>query len=184
MMTLHDKLIDIQQSLDVPKNQYNKFGGYNYRSKEDILNAVKPLLSKHKLSLTITEEIYDIAGIPVVGVYAELSDGEESFRVKGSAGVQLEKKGMDYAQSFGASSSYAGKYALGDKFLLDDIKDPDSTNKNGNEVPAAVQSEKKWLNKGTDDYTKAVKFLERGGTIKELEMKHKISKAVRSALSK
>ena len=125
-----DYLIAIQSELKAPKNQFNSFGKYKYRSAEDILEAVKPLLKKYNCYLTITEETNEIAGYLVLTSRVTIACGDESIFVEAQAGINPERKGMDIAQSFGSSSSYAKKYALGNLFLLDDTKDADSNRVN------------------------------------------------------
>ena len=125
-----DYLIAIQSELKAPKNQFNSFGKYKYRSAEDILEAVKPLLNKYGCYLTITETTQEIAGYLVLNSKVSISDGEKTIFVEAQAGINPERKGMDIAQSFGSSSSYAKKYALGNLFLLDDTKDADSNRVN------------------------------------------------------
>ena len=125
-----DYLIAIQSELKAPKNQFNSFGKYKYRSAEDILEAVKPLLKKYNCFLTITETTQEIAGYLVLNSKVSISDGETNISVEAQAGINPERKGMDIAQSFGSSSSYAKKYALGNLFLLDDTKDADSNKVN------------------------------------------------------
>ena len=125
-----DYLIAIQSELKAPKNQFNGFGKYKYRSAEDILEAVKPLLKKYNCYLTITETTQEIAGYLVLNSKVSISDGETNMSVEAQAGINPERKGMDIAQSFGSSSSYAKKYALGNLFLLDDTKDADSNKVN------------------------------------------------------
>ena len=125
-----DYLIAIQSELKAPKNQFNSFGKYKYRSAEDILEAVKPLLKKYGCYLTITETTQEIAGYLVLTSKVSISDGEKTIYVEAQAGINPERKGMDIAQSFGSSSSYAKKYALGNLFLLDDTKDADSNRVN------------------------------------------------------
>ena len=125
-----DYLIAIQSELKAPKNQFNSFGKYKYRSAEDILEAVKPLLKKYGCYLTITETTQEIAGYLVLTSKVSISDGEKTIFVEAQAGINPERKGMDIAQSFGSSSSYAKKYALGNLFLLDDTKDADSNRVN------------------------------------------------------
>ena len=125
-----DYLIAIQSELKAPKNQYNSFGKYNYRSAEDILEAVKPLLKKYGCHLTITETTSEIAGYLVLNSKVSISNGDSTIFVDAQAGINPERKGMDIAQSFGSSSSYAKKYALGNLFLLDDTKDADSNKVN------------------------------------------------------
>ena len=129
-----DYLIAIQSELKAPKNQFNSFGKYKYRSAEDILESVKPLLKKYCCYLTITETTQEIAGYLVLNSKVSISDGEKTIFVEAQAGINPERKGMDIAQSFGSSSSYAKKYALGNLFLLDDTKDADSNKVN---APAA-----------------------------------------------
>jgi hypothetical protein len=125
-----DYLIAIQSELKAPKNQFNSFGKYKYRSAEDILESVKPLLKKYGCYLTITETTQEIAGYLVLNSKVSISDGEKTIFVEAQAGINPERKGMDIAQSFGSSSSYAKKYALGNLFLLDDTKDADSNRVN------------------------------------------------------
>lgn len=120
-------LQQIQLELKAPKSKYNSFGKYHYRSCEDILEAVKPLLQATNSTLVITDEVQQIG--PVVVVTAKVvftdADGKETT-VTAHAGVEIDKKGMDVAQTFGTSSSYARKYALNGMFLIDDTKDYDS----------------------------------------------------------
>ena len=121
------ELIAIQQELNVPKNQKNKFGNYNYRSCEDILVALKPLLDKYKSSVLITDDVKEVAGIPYVEATAVFKGQDtEALSVRAQAGINPNQKGMSISQSFGASSSYARKYALAGMFLLDDNKDSDT----------------------------------------------------------
>ena len=124
---LQKSLKEIQSNLKAPKGQFNNFGKYNYRSAEDILEALKPHLKEHDLILTITEETKELGGYLVLESIAALSNGTDTISVRAAAGINPERKGMDIAQSFGSSSSYAKKYALGNLFLLDDTKDADST---------------------------------------------------------
>jgi len=120
-------LQQIQLELKAPKSKYNKFGKYYFRSCEDILEAVKPLLQATNSTLVITDEVQQVG--PVVVVTAKVvftdADGKETT-VTAHAGVEIDKKGMDVAQTFGTSSSYARKYALNGMFLIDDTKDYDS----------------------------------------------------------
>lgn len=121
---LHKKLWTIQQTLNAPKNQRNNFGGYNYRSAEDILEAVKPLLQN--ITLTVSDEIVLIGNRYYVKATATLSDGEDVIEVTAYAREEESKKGMDASQLTGATSSYARKYALNGLFCIDDAKDPDT----------------------------------------------------------
>jgi hypothetical protein len=125
------ELISIQAELKAPKNQYNSFGKYKYRSVEDILEAVKPLLLKYGCTLIIEDEVKEVGGIVFIESTASIQKDMEGRAVTAQAGIDINRKGMDVAQSFGSSSSYARKYALNGLFLIDDTKDPDSTNDHG-----------------------------------------------------
>lgn len=122
-----EQLIKIQSELKAPKNQRNNFGKYNYRSCEDILEAVKPLLAKYNCTLTISDKVMEVGNLIYVEASAILMCGEDEIEVRAQAGIDPNRKGMDIAQSFGSSSSYARKYALNGLFLIDDTKDPDAT---------------------------------------------------------
>ena len=120
------KLTEIQNELKAPKSQYNSFGKYNYRSCEDILEALKPLLKKHKCTLSISDEVLNVGNLTFIESTVNLKSESDTSISKAQAGINPNKKGMDIAQSFGSSSSYARKYALAGMFLLDDTKDADS----------------------------------------------------------
>lgn len=141
MSNLNKSLIKVQSELKAPKGQRNKFGNYNYRSAEDILEAVKPLLAANGLTMQISDSVAEVAGIPYIESMVVVSDGEVDRVVTAQAGIDPNRKGMDIAQCFGASSSYARKYALNGMFLIDDTKDPDATNDHGrSSAPAPTQS--------------------------------------------
>ena len=126
-MKLAEQLREVQAELKAPKGQYNSFGKYKYRSCEDILEAVKPLLQKHQLTLTISDQIVTYEGRVYVQATASVgnSDGE-SIHTSAFAREPFEKKGMDESQITGTASSYARKYALNGLFLIDDTKDADT----------------------------------------------------------
>ena len=130
MKEINIKLMNIQQELKAPKGQYNSFGKYAYRSCEDILEAVKPLLKKEKVVLTIGDELQYIGNRYYIKATATLIDTESEATISNSAYAREEetKKGMDGSQITGASSSYARKYALNGLFGIDDNKDSDTTN--------------------------------------------------------
>jgi len=121
------ELVNIQSELKAPKNQYNSFGKYKYRSCEDILEALKPLLKSNKCILTITDSIKEVGGLIFVEARAIIMN-EKGHEVEAiaQAGINPDRKGMDISQSFGSSSSYARKYALNGLFLIDDTKDADT----------------------------------------------------------
>jgi hypothetical protein len=125
-MEIYQKLERIQKQLKAPKNQHNKFGGYNYRSCEDILEAVKPLLDG--CVVTISDTIREVGGRIYVEAEATISDGVNQINVTAFAREPEDRKGMDASQITGAASSYARKYALNGLFLIDDTKDADATN--------------------------------------------------------
>jgi hypothetical protein len=135
MKTLIEKIAVIQQNLKAPKNQVNKFGGYNYRSCEDILEAVKPLLNG--LVLTVSDEIVAVADRVYVKATAKITDGVNTLENSAFAREAISKKGMDESQITGAASSYARKYALNGLLCIDDTKDADATNDHSdNRTPA------------------------------------------------
>jgi len=141
--SLMDRLAVIQQQLKAPKNQYNNFGKYKFRSCEDIMEAVKPHLNG--LVLNLTDEVKEAAGYMYVEATTMITDGEKMQAVKAQAGIDPNRKGMDIAQAFGSSSSYARKYALNGLFLIDDTKDADTTNiHNKNEVKKEKLSKKRF----------------------------------------
>lgn len=119
-------LLNVQNELKAPKNQYNDFGKYKYRSAEDILEAVKPLLKKYDLTLTLSDTIIQVGGRVYVEAMAHITNGEESTYVTAYAREPEAKKGMDESQITGTASSYARKYALNGLFLIDDTKDADT----------------------------------------------------------
>lgn len=121
-------LISIQQELKVPKNNFNSFGKYKYRSAEDILETVKPILAKYHSTILLQDEVKEVCGVPYITCTAQIITPLGVFQTTASAGIDVNKKGMDAAQCFGSSISYARKYALGGLLLIDDTKDSDATN--------------------------------------------------------
>ena len=139
-MNIRQKLQGIQTELKAPKGQTNKFGGYRYRSCEDILTALKPLLAKYTCTLAISDDIVEVGGRVYVKAKATLastsSEDDYTINVIGFAREAETKKGMDDAQITGSASSYARKYALNGLFAIDDTKDPDATNTHGKGEPS------------------------------------------------
>ena len=149
---IRQKLQGVQSSLKAPKGQTNKFGGYKYRSCEDILTALKPLLAEFGTCLTISDEIIEKGDKLFVEATATLYDNDSSeyLSSKGSAEHAETKKGMDQAQITGSASSYARKYALNGLFAIDDTKDADATNTHGKKIPSIQKSpqqteDEEWL---------------------------------------
>jgi hypothetical protein len=128
-------LVNIQAELKVPKNQMNAFGKYKYRSAEDIIEAVKPILNKYKTALVVSDEVVQVGDRIYIKATATLLDNTDNhISVNGWAREEEVKKGMDAAQISGACSSYARKYALNGLFAIDDTKDADATNDHKDEV--------------------------------------------------
>lgn len=123
--TLQQKLIEIQAELKAPKSQYNKFGGYNYRNCEDILEAVKPLCAKHEIVPLLSDEIVMIGDRFYIKATAKVTDRKDEIATTAFARESKDKKGMDESQITGSASSYARKYALNGLFCIDDTKDAD-----------------------------------------------------------
>lgn len=124
-------LLKIQQELKAPKNQYNSFGKYKYRSAEDILEAVKPLLIKHECNLTLSDKLVNIGDRYYIEATADFFNANGHTIVTAYAREEENKKGMDGSQITGTASSYARKYALNGLFLIDDTKDADASNDHG-----------------------------------------------------
>lgn len=128
MSELNTKLAIIQTELKAEKSKFNSFGKYKYRSAEDILEALKPYIKSLDVNIIIQEELINSDTFPILKSTAILTDGENQLSARALVGVDLEQKGMQMPQRFGAASSYGKKYALGNLFLIDDTADPDSNN--------------------------------------------------------
>ncbi|MBU5337507.1 ERF family protein [Intestinibacter bartlettii] len=142
-MNIYKKLFNIQQELKAPKNLYNKFGNYNYRSTETIIEAAKPLLKSNSLILLINDEVQEIGGKNYIKATAKLVDIETGESIENSALAREDedRKKMDSPQITGSCSSYARKYALNGLFCIDDIKDSDATNKHGKDEGKSILQE-------------------------------------------
>ena len=119
-LTLKEKLTRVQIGIHAPKNQKNSFGKYNYRTVDGITSALKPLLLEHEASVHIQDELVEFMSIPTIKATVTFSDLTGSITVSSYAGINPNRKGMDIAQTFGTSSTYARKYALQGLFLIDD----------------------------------------------------------------
>ena len=189
-LNLEEKLSKIQVEFKANKSRFNSFGKYNFRSAEDILEALKPFNEKYSVSVVINEEI--ITGdLPILKSTATILDnnGINSISVSAIVGVDLNQKGMQVPQQFGSASSYAKKYALGNLLLIDDTQDADATNKhdsnsNVSEKSSKLADDKKWLNKNTPEFSKAIEYLKNGGNLETIENKYKLAKAVKDELLK
>jgi len=167
------ELIAIQKELKAPKGQMNKFGNYKYRSCEDILEAVKPLLAKHNATILITDEVKSVNEYMYIEAIVVFAVGKESLSVKAQAGINPNRKGMDVAQSYGSSSSYAKKYALGNLLLLDDTKDADTkdnTEENKPSTKKEIDEAKQKLQKAYESKSLNAAFFELS-TIQQSELR-------------
>lgn len=175
-----EKLIKIQNELKAPKNQYNSFGKYSYRNAEDIFEATKPICFKYGLLLTVTDQIIEVGGDLFVEATATITDGEKMIASRAQAGLDLNRKGMDKAQSTGASSSYARKYAMSGLMMLDDSKDPDATNTHGKKAPT-----KPALKENSEAYLKVVTALKsKKFKVSDVTSKYQVSSELLAKLEK
>ena len=172
MKKLNQKLSVIQTELKAKKSSYNSFGKYYFRKAEDILEAVKPFLMREGVSVRIEEDIITDSPVPTLQSTAVLSDGENSIKATAVVGVDLNQKGMQTAQQFGAASSYGKKYALGNLFLIDDTADADSTNSHGKAAQIVNKAKAKMTE---EQYKKAVEFVKGGGAITAIESKYTVT---------
>ena len=175
MTELNQKLAVIQTKLKAKKSSYNSFGKYYFRKAEDILEAIKPFLMEHNVTVTINEEVIVTDPVPTIKSTATITDGKDSINATAIVGVDLQQKGMQTAQQFGAASSYGKKYALGNLFLIDDTADADATNNHGNSnaVNKIKQAAKPTIT--ADQMNKAKDYIKSGGDIKAIESKYKLT---------
>ena len=177
---LNKTLAVIQTKLKAKKSSYNSFGKYYFRKAEDILEAVKPFLIEHSVTVTMTEEIVGIDPVPIMQSNAIISDGENQIIATAIVGVDLNQKGMQTSQQFGAASTYGKKYALGNLFLIDDTEDADATNNHGK--TAAPEVIKKKITSA--QMKKATEFVSGGGDIKAILAKYTMSPTELTVLKK
>ena len=181
MKELNQKLAVIQTKLKAKKSSYNSFGKYHFRKSEDILEAIKPFLIEHGVTVTINEELIMTDPVPTIKSTATISDGENAINATALVGVDLNQKGMQTAQQFGAASTYGKKYALGNLLLIDDTEDADAQ-KPSKAVDKIKQAAK--LNITTDQLKKAKEYVASGGDIKAIETKYKLTDEQRKSLTK
>ncbi len=168
-MTINEKLTKIQTEFKSKKSRFNSFGKYYFRSAEDILEATKPFLQELEVSVTINEELIATAGGgPVLQCTATIHDGEDSLSATAIVGVDLDQKGMQMPQRYGAASSYGKKYALGNLFLIDDTQDSDATNTHGKNGT----TKQKLTN---ESLAKAKEYIAKGGSIATIKNKYVVS---------
>ena len=185
-----NKLMLIQASLKAPKNQRNAFGNYNYRSCEDILEAVKPLLYDTQTTLTISDEMVEVGGRIYVKATATLKDCETWEIIEQNTAYAREsesKKWMDDSQITWATSSYARKYALNGLFCIDDVKDADATNTHWKEEKATKKSESKsnpnwWFQKASTNKEFMEKCMDEDNFIRTIQWKYDVDDIVEQQL--
>ncbi len=165
-MTLTKKLTKIQTEFKSKKSRYNSFGKYYFRSAEDILEATKPFLKELDVTVTVNEELISFDP-PVMQVTARISDGGEFIESKAVVGVDLDQKGMQMPQRYGAASSYGKKYALGNLFLIDDTQDADATNNHGKAKAVITNA----------DFAKAKKYVKSGGKVDAIKSKYTLTES-------
>ena len=184
MKELNQKLAKIQTELKVKKSSYNSFGKYNFRKAEDILEAIKPFLIEHGVTVTINEEFIMTDPVPTIKSIATITDGKDSINATAIVGVDLGQKGMQTAQQFGAASSYGKKYALGNLFLIDDTADADATNNHGksNAVNKIKQAAKPAIT--AEQLKKAKEYVAAGGSIDAIETKYKLTNEQKANITK
>ena len=167
-MNIYEKLTEVQNELKAPKSKYNSFGKYNYRSCEDILEAVKPILKSKRLAMTVKDDVFNIGDrfyiMATVTVYD--CESEEKVTTTAYAREDADKKGMDGSQITGSSSSYARKYALNGMFAIDDTKDADGWNTHDKDRTV----EKKEAERATEEQVAKLRALYKGKEDKLTEL--------------
>jgi hypothetical protein len=172
-MSINEKLSKIQAELKAKKSKFNSFGKYNYRSAEDILEAIKPFLLEHNVTVTINEGVEELGGMIIMNSVAKISDGKDSIEAVAVVAVDMDQKGMNSPQKFGSASSYAKKYALGNLLLIDDTADPDATNTHGKSAKPKLEG---------IALTKAKEFIKNGGSKEAIKAKYDIPADIEATL--
>ena len=181
MKELTKTLATIQTKLKAKKSSYNSFGKYYFRKSEDILEAAKPFLLKYNVYIIVNEEIVATDPVPTLQSTATISDGTNAIHATALVGVDLNQKGMQTAQQFGAASTYGKKYALGNLFLIDDTEDADAGNKHG--VVDKIKAKAKPAITNTQ-MKKAEEYVLAGGDVNAIDKKYKLTLEQRKSLIK
>lgn len=164
-MKLQEKLSIIQQQFKAKKSRYNSFGKYNFRSAEDILEALKPYNEKYKVYFVVHEQFQmSNLNVPIIETRAQIHDTESEAFISATAivGVDLNQKGMQTPQQFGSASSYGKKYALGNLLLIDDTADSDATNTHGTQAATMTSAQLK----------QAQEYVKSGGQVSAIKKKY------------
>ena len=175
-MTIYQKLSKIQQEFKSKKSRYNSFGKYYFRSAEDILEATKPFLKELDVTVTIQEDLISFDP-PVLKVTATVADDKASLNAIAIVGVDLDQKGMQMPQRYGAASSYGKKYALGNLFLIDDTQDADATNTHGKKQTITQKAI------STAQLIQAREYIKSGGNLNAIKAKYNLTKEQEQELS-
>ena len=181
MKELNKKLAVVQTELKAKKSSYNSFGKYYFRKSEDILEAIKPFLVKHGVTVTINEAIIATDPVPTMQSTATFSDGVDAIHATALVGVDLNQKGMQTAQQFGAASTYGKKYALGNLLLIDDTEDADSGAKPSGAIDKIKAAAKPAITKA--QLAKAKDYVAAGGDVVAIESKYKLTAADKKELN-
>jgi len=182
MKELNQKLAIIQTKLKAKKSSYNSFGKYYFRKSEDILEAIKPFLIEQGVTVTINEEIIATDPVPTMQSTATISDGTNAIHATALVGVDLNQKGMQTAQQFGAASTYGKKYALGNLLLIDDTEDADSGAKPSGAIDKIKTAAKPAIT--ADQLKKAKEYVVAGGNIAAIESKYKLTNEQKASITK
>lgn len=181
-MSLHEKLSRIQVEFKANKSKWNSFGKYNFRSAEDILEALKPFNEKYGVYFTVSEMGGATENIPIIYSTATIHDinGVQEIKATAIVGVDLLQKGMQTPQAFGSASSYGKKYALGNLLLIDDTQDPDASNTHGKDAKPATKTK---LDVKDPAFEKAKEFVKNGGAIDTIKSKYDLTTEAAAILS-
>ena len=178
-MNLNTKLATIQTKFKSKKSRFNSFGKYYFRSAEDILEATKPFLLELGVTVTVSEALCQSSSVPIITSTAKITDGVDVITATAVVGVDLNQKGMQTPQQFGSASSYGKKYALGNLFLIDDTQDADAANTHGK-----ATAKKPKLAANSDEFKKALAYIEGGGTVTKIKLKYDVPADVEKLLTK
>ena len=185
-MTLNQKLSTIQTKFKSKKSRFNSFGKYNFRSAEDILEAIKPYLLELGVSVRIKEKLISTDPMPILESTAVIQD-EKGMEIKATAlvGVDLNQKGMQTPQKFGSASSYGKKYALGNLLLIDDTQDSDASNDHGKTTiakPKPVVNKAEIKSNQDGKFQKALDYIRAGGKMAVIEAKYNLTPNIKKEL--
>jgi hypothetical protein len=185
-MTLNQKLSTIQTKFKSKKSRFNSFGKYNFRSAEDILEAIKPYLLELGVSVRIKEKLISTDPMPILESTAIIQD-EKGMEIEGTAlvGVDLNQKGMQTPQKFGSASSYGKKYALGNLLLIDDTQDSDASNDHGKSTiakPKPVANKAEIKSNQDAKFQKALDYIRAGGKMAVIEAKYNLTPSIKKEL--